>query len=81
MVEQEVEEEAGDEDEAHRRYRKRKVREHKDRMVQKVTEAFAGTRRATGLEDFARGRGITGPSAGAAAGALVGTGGRESEEV
>ena len=81
MVEQEVEEEAGDEDEAHRRYRKRKVREHKDRMVQKVTEAFAGTRRATGLEDFARGRGITRPSAGPVAGALVGTGGRESEEV
>jgi hypothetical protein len=81
MVEQEVEEEAGDEDETHRRYRKRKVREHKARMVQKVKEAYAGTRRATGLEDFARGRGITGPAEGPAAGALVGTGGRESEEV
>ena len=65
MMEQEVvEAEASDEDEAHRRYRKRKVREYKDRMVQKVKEAYAGTRRASGagLEAFARGRGVTGAS-------------------
>jgi len=59
MVEQDVQEEdALDADEAQRRYRKRKVREHKDRMVEKVKQAYSGTARASpvGLEDFARGR-------------------------
>jgi len=46
------------EDEAHKRYRQRKVREHKERMVEKIQKHHRdkGIGGPQGLDDFGRGR-------------------------